>query len=85
MPKQHPASGLIDELIREVGDVYKLADSLDVTHQAVYAWKRSYVPLERAARIEELYGLRAEALVKPTVAKVLERMAREIAAAEAGR
>lgn len=61
----------LDEAIGKVG-IVAFAKSLPCTTQAVYAWKeRGYVPLLRAAKIEALYGVPREKLVKPEEAAAL--------------
>lgn len=62
----------LNAAIAKAGGVFAFCRSLNVTHQAIYNWKRrGAVPLERAAQIEKLYGTAIGDLVKESVADVL--------------
>lgn len=62
----------LNTAIANAGGVFAFCRALGVTHQAVYNWKRrGWVPFERAAEIERLYGVPAGQLVKSSVAAAL--------------
>lgn len=66
----------LDSVIGQAGGIIAFAKEMDVSHQAVYAWKRrGSVPIERAVTIEALYGVPARELVSPSIATALDRAA----------
>jgi len=47
----------LNRAIQAGGGVISFARAMGVTHQAVYHWKkRGYVPLDKAARVQSLFG-----------------------------
>lgn len=51
------------------GGILAFSESLGVSHQVVYQWKKQdYVPTERALLIEHLYGVPYRDMIKPDIA-----------------
>jgi hypothetical protein len=62
----------LDRAIQAGGGMISFAKTMGVTHQAVYHWKkRGYVPLDKAARVQSLFGEPMLTLVRPDVADTL--------------
>lgn len=62
----------LNSAIAKADGVFAFCRKLNLTHQAIYNWKRrGSVPLERAIEIERLYGVPATSLVKPSIAGAL--------------
>ena len=59
----------LDRAVELGGGIVRFARAMNVTHQAVYNWrKRGWVPLERALVIETLYRIPHGALIEPSLA-----------------
>jgi len=66
----------LDRAAKLAGSWYKLAQKLNVSHQAVYGWKASgYVPANRALQIEIAFGIPARELVRPALLEIAELLA----------
>ena len=62
----------LNRAIAAGGGTMAFAKAMGVTHQAVYHWKkRGYVPLDKAARVQSLFGEPMLALVRGDVADTL--------------
>jgi hypothetical protein len=62
----------LDRAIQAGGGVISFAKAMGVTHQAVYHWKkRGYVPFDKAAKVQKLYGEPLLDLVRADVADTL--------------
>jgi hypothetical protein len=62
----------LDRAIEAGGGVISFAKKMGVTHQAVYHWKkRGYVPFDKAAKVQNLFGEPMLNLVREDVATAL--------------
>jgi hypothetical protein len=62
----------LNRAIQAGGGVISFARAMGVTHQAVYHWKkRGYVPFDKAAKVQKLYGEPLLDLVRADVADTL--------------
>jgi DNA-binding transcriptional regulator YdaS (Cro superfamily) len=62
----------IQRAVAMAGSQVKLAERLGVSQPAVSSWIRDgYVPIERAAQIENQFGIPATTLVDPTIVNLL--------------
>lgn len=60
----------LDLAIKRAGGIQAFANALGCSHQAVYQWKdKGHVPFVRATRIEVLYGVPREDLIRPDEAE----------------
>jgi hypothetical protein len=63
----------LNRAIQAGGGVISFAKTMEVTHQAVYHWKkRGYVPFDKAAKVQNLFGEPMMNLVREDVATVLK-------------
>ncbi len=71
--KEHTVeqSGLA-RAVQFAGGVSAFAQSLGVTHQAVYQWlRRGWLTPKRAEQVSELYGVPAADLLDPEITKLV--------------
>lgn len=62
----------LSRAIQAGGGVISFAKAMGVTHQAVYHWKkRGYVPFDKAAKVQKLFGEPMLNLVREDVATAL--------------
>lgn len=62
----------LNRAIAAGGGIIAFARAMGVTHQAVYHWKkRGYVPFDKAAKVQNLFGEPMLDLVREDVAAVL--------------
>jgi len=62
----------LDRAIQAGGGMMSFSRTMGVTHQAVYHWKkRGYVPFDKAAKVQKLFGEPMLNLVREDVAAVL--------------
>jgi hypothetical protein len=62
----------LNRAIQAGGGIISFAKAMGVTHQAVYHWKkRGYVPFDKAAKVQHLFGEPMLDLVREDVATVL--------------
>lgn len=58
--------------VQFAGGVSSFAQSLGVTHQAVYQWlRRGWLTPKRAEQVSELYGVPAAELLDPEITKLV--------------
>jgi hypothetical protein len=72
--KEKTMSGLsgVDRVIKEAGGVQQLADAMNISYQAVRKFKRQgWLPLERARKASDDYGVALRDLVRPDIADAL--------------
>lgn len=63
----------LDEAIELGGGILRFSETMGVSHQAVYAWrKRGAVPIVRASQIEVLLGVPVKLLVAADIARALD-------------
>lgn len=66
----HPG---IDRAIEKAGGIVAFCRDMDVTHQAVYDWKRrGWAPPLRAKRMQDLYGVPAGDTMDPRLVPLLD-------------
>lgn len=64
----------LDIAVERGGGIVRFARSMGVTHQAIYHWKRrGWVPADRAAVIESVFGIAREELMEPALAALLRK------------
>lgn len=64
--RTHPG---IDRAIERAGGIVAFCRQMDVSHQAVYDWKRrGWAPPARAKRMEDLFGVPASDTMDPKLA-----------------
>lgn len=62
----------IDTAIERAGGIMKFCKCFNVTHQAVYSWrKRGWTPPERAVAIEAVFGISRDSLMNPDLVRAL--------------
>lgn len=62
----------ISTAVERGGGIVRFSQSMKVTHQAVYVWKRKgYVPLDKAIIIEAKYGTPREELIDPKLLELI--------------
>lgn len=62
----------INLAIERGGGVLRFAKSMNVTHQAVYNWKkRGWVPAERSLTIETIFGVERSRLMDPKLVRAV--------------
>lgn len=62
----------IDLAIERGGGIVRFAKSMNVTHQAVYNWrKRGWVPPERAVVIEAVFAIPRADLMNPDLVRAV--------------
>lgn len=58
----------LSDAIQRGGGIIKFAERMGLSHQAVYHWrKRGWVPPQRAAQIEEIFGIERGLLMHPSL------------------
>lgn len=68
--RTHPG---IDRAIDKAGGITAFCREMDVTHQAVYDWKRrGWAPPLRAKRMQDLYGVPASETMDPRLVPLLD-------------
>lgn len=69
----------INEAIALGGGILSFSRALGVSHQAVTGWrKRGYIPLSRALRVEQLFGVSRAAIVAPEIAAALAPLSESV-------
>lgn len=69
----------IDLAIERAGGIMKFCEAMNVTHQAVYSWrKRGWAPPERAVAIESIFGVDRANLMNPDLLRALSAPAAQI-------
>lgn len=62
----------IDLAIKRGGGIVKFCQRMNVSHQAVYNWrKRGWVPPERALVIEAVFGIERSQLMNPDLVRAV--------------
>ena len=62
----------IDLAIERGGGIVRFAKSMNVTHQAVYNWrKRGWVPPERAVVMEAIFAIPRSDLMNPDLVRAV--------------
>jgi hypothetical protein len=62
----------LDLAIERGGGIVRFAKSMNVTHQAVYNWrKRGWVPPERSLIIETIFGVERSRLMDPNLVRAV--------------
>jgi transposase-like protein len=62
----------IDLAIERGGGIVRFARGMNVTHQAVYNWrKRGWVPPERAVVIEAVFGVQRDRMMNPDLVRAV--------------
>lgn len=62
----------LDLAIERGGGILKFCQRMNVTHQAVYGWrKRGWVPVERAVVLESIFGIDRNQLMNPDLVRAL--------------
>ena len=62
----------IDLAIERGGGIVRFARGMNVTHQAVYNWrKRGWVPPERAVVIEAVFGIERDRMMNPDLVRAV--------------
>ncbi len=68
--RTHPG---IDRAISKAGGIVAFCREMNVSHQAVYDWKRrGWAPPLRAKRMQDLYGVPATDTVDPRLASLID-------------
>lgn len=68
--RSHPG---IDKAVAKAGGIVAFCRDMDVTHQAVYDWKRrGWAPPLRAKRMQELYDVPASETMDPRLVSLLD-------------
>jgi transposase-like protein len=69
----------LDLAIERGGGIVKFTKAMNVTHQAVYNWrKRGWVPPERALAIESIFGIERSQLMNPDLVRAISSPASDI-------
>lgn len=62
----------LDDAIERGGGIIKFCSRMNVSHQAVYNWrKRGWVPPERALAIEAIFGIERSLLMNPDLVRAV--------------
>ena len=69
----------LDLAIERGGGIVKFCQRMNVSHQAVYNWrKRGWVPPERALVIEAVFGIERSQLMNPDLVRAVSGPATDI-------